>query len=320
MKKRERVIGAIKREPVDKIPSGFSLHFPAGEAKGGKAVDAHIRFFEETDTDIIKIMNENLVPRVSGVKEPEDFDKIPEISMEDEFMKAQVELTREILKRCDPDSFSLGTLHGIVASSVHPFEADGIEYLDARKLVLASLRKNEKPVLAAFDRITEGMCRLAKTYVELGVDGIYYAALGGEAALLTDEEHEQWFKPYDLKIMKAIKDAGGYCFLHICKDGLNMERYRDYASLADVVNWGVYEAPFSLEDGKKLFPEKTIMGGLKNRSGVLIDGTREELSAAVKEASEIVGRTGFILGADCTLPTEIPYERVRMAVDEAREL
>jgi uroporphyrinogen decarboxylase len=62
------------------------------------------------------------------------------------------------------------------------------------------------------------------------------------------------------------------------------------------------------------------MGGLKNRSGVLIDGTREELSAAVKEASEIVGRTGFILGADCTLPTEIPYERVRMAVDAAREL
>ena len=152
------------------------------------------------------------------------------------------------------------------------------------------------------------------------MDGIYYAALGGEAALLTDEEHEQWFKPYDLKIMRAIKDAGGYCFLHICKDGLNMERYRDYASLADVVNWGVYEAPFSLEDGKKLFPEKTIMGGLKNRSGVLIDGTREELSAAVKEASEIVGRTGFILGADCTLPTEIPYERVRMAVDAAREL
>ncbi len=320
MKKRERVIGAIKGEPIDKIPSGFSLHFPAGEARGEKAVDAHIRFFEETDTDIIKVMNENLVPRASGVKNPEDFDKIPEISMKDEFMKAQAELTGEILKRCDPDSFSLGTLHGIVASSVHPFEADGIEYLHARKLVLDSLRKNEKPVLAAFDRITEGMCQLVKTYVELGIDGIYYAALGGETDLLTDEEHERWFKPYDLKIMKAIKDAGAYCFLHICKDGLNMERYRDYAPLADVVNWGVYEAPFSLEDGKKLFAGKTIMGGLKNRSGVLIDGTREEIFEAVKEAAEIVGRTGFILGADCTLPTEIPYERIRMAVEAAREL
>ncbi|MFR2985507.1 MAG: hypothetical protein ACLTMD_05415 [Clostridium sp.] len=42
--------------------------------------------------------------------------------------------------------------------------------------------------------------------------------------------------------MKAIKDAGGYCFLHICKDQLNMDRYKDYGPYADVVNWGVYEA------------------------------------------------------------------------------
>ena len=320
MKKRERVIRAIKGEEVDKIPSGFSLHFPTSVAKGEQAVEAHLDFFEKTDTDIIKIMNENLVPVVSGIKEPEDFDKIPAVSMNDEFMKHQVELTKRILEKSDPTAFSLGTLHGIVASSVQPFEMGGMEYLKARKFVLDSLRKNEKPVLAAFDRITEGMCELAKTYIHLGVDGVYYAALGGEADLLTDEEHTRWFKPYDLKIMKAIKEAGGYCFLHICKDGLNMERYRDYGELTDVANWGVYEAPFSLKEGRKLFPKTCIMGGLKNRSGVLIDGSKEEIHQAVKDIAEEAGRTSFILGADCTLPTEIPYERVRMAVEAARTL
>lgn len=320
MEKRERVIKAIHGEPTDKIPSGFSLHFPPEEKEGQRAVDAHIRFFEETDTDIIKIMNEHLVPRVSGIRKAKDFERIPEISMEDDFMKKQVELTRKILKRCDSRAFSLGTLHGIAASSIHPIEADDVEYLEARKLVLKALREDEKPVLEAFERITEGMCKLARTYIELGVDGIYYAALGGEAGLLSDEEHAQWFKPYDLRIMKAIKDAGGYCFLHICKDGLKMERYRDYTPFADVVNWGVYEAPYSLEEGKKLFEGTTIMGGLKNRSGVLVDGSEEELRQEIRKAVQAVGKTGFILGADCTLPTEIPYERIRMAVEAARTL
>ena len=38
--------------------------------------------------------------------------------------------------------------------------------------------------------------------------------------------------------MKAIKDAGGYCFLHICKDQLNMDRYKDYGPYADVGELG----------------------------------------------------------------------------------
>ena len=51
MTKKERVIAAIEGREPDKIPSGFSLHFPKEIAFGDAAVDAHIRFFEESDTD-----------------------------------------------------------------------------------------------------------------------------------------------------------------------------------------------------------------------------------------------------------------------------
>lgn len=124
-----------------------------------------------------------------------------------------------------------------------------------------------------------------------GVDSVYYAGLGAETRWYTDEEFAKWIKPFDLKIMKAIKDAGGYCFLHMCKSGLNMKRYdEDYAALSDVVNWGVYEAPMSLEDGKKQFPGKTILGGLENRSGVLVDGdeydVRREVIKGLLKTSE----------------------------------
>ena len=109
--------------------------------------------------------------------------------------------------------------------------------------------------------------------MKAGVDAVYYAALGGEYRYYTDEEFAEYIEPLDKQVMTAIRENGGYCFLHICKDRLNMKRYAGYNEYADVVNWGVYEAPFSIEEGKKLFPGTTIMGGLANRSGVLVEGT-----------------------------------------------
>ena len=320
MTKKERVLAAIHQQETDGIPSGFSLHFPEAQKKGEACVKAHLDFFRETDTDICKIMNENLIPVFGEIHSPSDYEKlIPKLSMQDDFMRAQMELTKEILTGCDKDAFTMGTLHGICASGIHPIEQTGVNYYAARQMQVDFLRWDEKKMLSAMQRITDVLCDLAKAYIDAGVDAVYYAALGGEHIFFTDEEFEKWIKPFDLQIMKAIKDAGGYCFLHICKDGLNMNRYRDgYPALADVVNWGVYEAPYSLEDGRKLFGGKTVMGGLPNRHGVLVDGTADDVRAEVQKIIDGFGRKGFILGADCTLATEQDLSLVRAAVEEAR--
>lgn len=319
MTKKERVLAAVRREPVDHVPTGFSLHFPEQCKKGDAAVSAHLQFFRETDTDIIKIMNENLVPDVGDILRPKDWDKIPSYSLKDSFMQAQLDLVKKILDQADGDAFSLGTLHGICASAIHPIEVR-YGYEKVRELFCTHFREDKSPMLEAWKRIADGMCQLAAAYIELGVDGIYYAALGGETRYFTDEEFEEAILPFDHEILRAAKDAGAVNFLHMCKDGLHMERYASYLDLADVVNWGVYETDFSLEEGKKLFPGKTIMGGLRNRSGVMVEGSIPELKRAAREVIQSFGKEGFILGADCTLPTEIPYERIRAIAEAAREL
>lgn len=321
MTKRERVIAAIEGKEVDKIPCGFSLHFPKEVAFGDAAVDTHIKFFEESDTDILKIMNENLVPYMGEINQGSDYHMVREMSLNDQYMKDQIDLVEKILKRCDRNAFTLGTLHGITASSIHPLEKMDPDYTydEVRKKLCRLLREDKHTVLTGMRRIADVMSELARKYIELGVDGVYYAALGGETRFFTDEEFEQYIKPFDLQIMKAIKDAGGYCFLHICKDKLNMNRYKDYGFYADVVNWGVYEAPFSLEEGRKMFSGKTIMGGLPNRHGVLVDGPAE---AVKKEVHRVIGEFGtkhFILGADCTLATEQDMDLLKAAVEAARE-
>lgn len=318
MTKRERVLAAIQGREVDVVPTGFSLHFPLEGASGDKGVRSHLDFFRQTDTDIMKIMNENLVPDVGEIRTPDDWNKIPSYSLQDGFMRNQIEMVKNILDQADAEAFSLGTLHGICASAIHPIEAR-YGYEGVRKLFCAHIRENKQPVLEAFKRITDGMCQLAVAYKGLGLDGIYYAALGGERHYFTDDEFAEVIEPFDKEILKAAKAEGLYNFLHMCKDNLNMGRYESYNALADVVNWGVYETDFSLEQGRRMFPGTTVMGGLANRSGVMVDGTIEELKEAAKGIIRDYGKTSFILGADCTLPTEIPYERIHAIVEAARE-
>lgn len=318
MNSRERVIAAINKEPVTEIPSSFSLHFPQGCEYGEKSVAAHLEFFERTDTDIYKIMNENLLPACDGIGCGSDWKLIPTFSKNDAWMTRQVDLVKRILDQCSPNHFTMGTLHGVVASSLHLIEKT-YGYDTGRLVMPKHLRQNKDAVVDVYKRVAEIQCILAEEYIKAGLDSVYYAALGGEYRYYTDEEFESYIAPLDKQIMTAIRESGGYCFLHICKDRLNMQRYADYNEYADVVNWGVYEAPFSLEEGKKLFPGTTIMGGLANRSGVLVEGTEEEIRTEVKKVIENNGRTGFILGADCTIPTEIEYWRVHAAAAAARE-
>lgn len=319
MNKRERVIAAINKDVVDYVPCGFSLHFPTASAYGEAGVKAHLDFFKQTDTDIVKIMNENLVPYMGELTSAGEYERLVRgLSIKSDFMQAQVDFTKRILDSCDPTSFSMGTLHGVTASSIHPLEKMGMLYDDTRAYLVKLLREDKAKMKSAMQRITDCMCELARAYVELGVDAVYYAALGAETRYFTDEEFAECIAPMDKQIMKAIKEAGGYCFLHMCKDHLNMYRYETYQEDCDVVNWGVYEAPFSLEDGRKLFPGKTVMGGLKNRSGVLVDGSDEEIRTEVENIINKFGRTGFILGADCTLATEQDMHRLQVAVAACR--
>ena len=98
MNKKERVIAAINKKTVDYVPCGFSLHFPENENSGKAGVEAHLRFFREADTDIDKIMNENLVPSpAKGSVFPEGYAPVAEMDLVGTIIKDQVEFSKEII-------------------------------------------------------------------------------------------------------------------------------------------------------------------------------------------------------------------------------
>lgn len=320
MTKKERVLAAIHQQPVDYVPSGFSLHFDPALHGTPAEITAHLDFFAKTDTDIQKIMNENLVPDFGPVTAPEDWKNLGSFSRSAKFIQDQLEFTKRLLDQADPDAYNLGTLHGIVASSIHPIE-HRYGYVPVRMLQCEHLRCGKPYFLDAMKRIADALCDLAEGYAQAGIDGLYFASLGGEGRYFTDAEFEEYIAPLDIRIMRAGHDAGLDIFLHCCKDGLVMERYQNYVPFSDVINWGVYENPkYPLESGRELFPGTTLMGGMSNtRSSPLHCGTPEQISSEVHSVLNTMGTSGFILGADCTLPSDTPYQNLRIAAQALRQ-
>ncbi len=320
MTKKERVLAAIHQQPVDYVPSGFSLHFDPSLHGTPAEIAAHLDFFAETDTDLQKIMNENLVPDFGPVTAPEDWKSLGSFSPNAAFIQNQLEFTKRLLDQSDPDAYSLGTLHGIVASSIHPIE-HRYGYVSVRKLQCEHLRCGKPYLLDAMKRITDALCNLAEGYARAGVDGLYFASLGGESHYFTDAEFEAYIAPLDIQTMRAGHEAGLDIFLHCCKDGLVMERYQKYAPFSDVINWGTYENPkYPLECGRELFPGVTLMGGISNaKSGPLHCGTPDQIVGEVQSVLNTMGTDGFILGADCTLPSDTPYQNIRIAAHATRQ-
>ena len=319
MTKKELVQKTLNGQIEEAVPSSFSIHFGPDYRYGDAAVKKHLEFFRDTDTDIIKIMNENLFPSNPGVKTSEDFNRIGPITRKSEFIVHQTDLVKAILDKTGGDSFSVCTIHGASFSFVHTMRPQYQALEEIRRVQVGLYRENPQPYLDAKKRIAEGLSLLVQSVLEAGCDGIYYAALGAEKDMFTAEEFEVEEAPFDKLVMQTAKEMGKTVILHMCKKKLEMERYASYAPYVDVVNWGIYENNISIEEGERIFPGKTILGGLENRSGIIVDGSLEDIREEVHRLRREMKGKKFILGADCTLGSDLPVERIRTATEAARD-
>lgn len=313
--KKERVIAAVRGQKVDYIPAGFWMHFPAQMHHGIEAVKAHIRFFRETDTDILKVMNENLVP-LNPISRAEDWKHIRPIDINSDYVKDQLDIIRRIKDEIKDEAVILATIHGVVASAFHSCK-DPSTYDTEGGVFKEHLKEKPQIVGNAFRILAEGLAQLSQACIEAGADGIYYAALGGETYRFTDEEFYEYIKPNDLYILNAVSHVPGFNILHMCKDKLNLSRYKEYP--ADVVNWSVHADNPPLTDARKLFPGKAVLGGLDSSTGSIVSGNPEDIEKEAQNVIELMKDYKFILGGDCTLPSGIPYERIRKVVEASKK-
>ncbi len=315
MNKHERVRAAIAGEAIDYVPSAFWLHFPPAQAFGDRAVQAHLDFYRDTDVDVLKVMNEALYRNDGPITSSAEWARWKPIRAHDPHFQRLLDLVKRIADRVGGEVPLLATIHGTFISTFHGSKRPE-DTIQARNAITEHLRASPDAVVPALRAVSESLTELSLACLEAGAHGIYYGAQGGEAHRFDETTFTQYIKPWDLVILRELAKHTDLLVLHICKDQVRLPLYGDYPCHA--ANWAVHDSDYSLTDGRAIFG-KAILGGLDDRSGVMVDGSEADIAHEVRQIIGGFGERGLILGADCTLPTEISRERIRAAVEVARE-
>ena len=202
-----------------------------------------------------------------------------------------------------------------------PFSS--IRFGTSDELVMRHLREDPKAIEYALDVIAQDNALLCeKLITEAGIDGVYYCVQGGEKNRFTPDEYRRYITPSDLKVLEHANRFSGYNVLHCCGwAGIpnNLEVWRDYPAAA--INWACFIENMGLCEGKEFFGGKCVLGGFDNRAtGLMYNGTREEIQEFTRELVQRSGSTGVMLGADCTLPATVDVNHIQWVVDAVSAL
>ena len=304
MNKVERVRAALAGSAVDRVPASFWYHFPPDRNRGQASVRAHLEYYREAGLDYLKVMNEHPYQANVTIQSAADWRKVRPAPIRARFYQEQLDELKAILDAVQGECLVITTLFGPFSSGNH---ASGHQ-------VTEHLKQDAQAVEEGLAAIADSLAEFAAACVGVGASGIYYSAQGGEADRFTQEEFETAIKPNDLTVLRAIARQGEFNLLHVCGERVRLGLYADYPSHA--VNWAVSKHDLTLKEGRSLF-RRTVVGGMDNR-GVIVDGSPDAIRGAVRHLIADSGTLGVILGADCTLPTDIPIGNIRLAVESTQ--
>jgi len=305
--KRQAVLSLIAGEgPPSIIPAAFFLHFDQAHHQGQAAIDRQLEFFRATGMDLIKIQFEQAIqPSIHG---PEDWRKIR--PQPEEFFEPTVRVVEGLVRAAQREALVILTLYSPFMWMVRIAKGENL-----------ANHFSEQPVAAAggLEAMTETVLNLVRACRRVGVDGFYASSQGGEAGRLPGREiFRKYVKPADLAVWEEIRTCE-FNVLHIC------DYEGGYADLGDFLDYPGQVINAGLQVGERTLQPREIaemfgrpfMGGME-RLGVIATGTPAEIrraaQAVLAEAPE-----RFILGADCTVPADTPWENLKAAIETAHE-
>lgn len=324
MSKRELVFGAFDNKKVERVPVGFWFHFAPENLFNDnpevikKNINGHQTFYDGFQPDFLKLMSDGYFtypnPAIDQVSTAADLKNVKAVGAK-EWIGKQVELVKELTNRFGKE---VATFYNIFSPATY------LKLLLTQQGVSFGKLVEEDPaaVRDTLLEIAKDIAALSKAVIsEGGADGIYLSAQNLQDTKLSKEDYLKYIAPAELAVLNAANEVSDYNILHICgyKGAKNdLSTYVDYP--AKIINWAVTVEGVSLEEGKKLFGGRAVVGGFGNtENDLLYKGSKEAIQAETKALLEKVGTQGVILGADCTVPSDISYEHLEWVRQAAKE-
>lgn len=310
MNKIERITSALKGEEVDRPPFSFWYHFGLQHMAGRKHAEAEVDFYRAYDLDFLKVMSDYPYPLPDGLEAVEtegDWRRIEPIAPDNGCWSEQLS--------------ALSMINDEIAEEAMFIETIFSTWTTARRLARSGSLPNARErypetLLAAMDAISTSLAGYAKQVLHRGAAGIFLSLGAATDDVMTSEEYETWGRPFDLKILEAVREAP-FNVLHIHGKRIHFDSLFDYPVSA--LNWSHFATEPSLNEGK-MRSRKTVMGGIDEASASHVSAP--EISEQVDNAIREVGMRGLIVTPGCSVPTdtrERSLREVKAAVERARK-
>ena len=321
--KRELVLKAFRGEPVDRVPVGFWHHFTnedewlvgfGNQAIIEKNLAGHQAFLAEVEPDFIKLMSDGYFAypneRLEKVQSIKDLADIEPLGADHPWISEQVELVQKIKAGFTED---LVAIYNIFAPVTY-FKWLVGKVAGGDDIIADFLAEDAVLTKRVLDVIAQDIAALTERIIkEAGADGIYLSVQSIQDARVSPEDYKAFIAPSELAVLEAANAAGGVNILHICGyEGArnDVHLFTDYP--AQVINWAVGPEGISLAEGRKLFGGRTVLGGFENgKDGLLYTGSQAAIQDETKRLIAGAGKEALIIGADCTIPSDIEAERIQ---------
>jgi uroporphyrinogen decarboxylase len=331
MTNKELLLAALNNQEVPRLPVGFWFHFVPDEekAKGlerpeaaDKSYEGHKRYLETVHPDFVKVMSDGFFgyPQKGqaakldlGAEAVGDLAKFQSVGEDHPWIQAQIAQVKRIAALQKDAMY----FYNIFSPSTT------LNRLIGREALVAFFREDPSLVADTLLRMAEGIAVQAVSAIRWGgADGVYLSVRNQDVNRISDEEYFRYFSPADRIVLDAANEASENNILHICgyRGCRNhLEAWTGYPAKA--YNWAVNVEGLSLSAGKKLFGGAAVIGGFANTAQDLIyKGSRKEIEDCTEKIIAEAGRKGVILGADCTVPDDTPFEHFEWVREKAKVL
>lgn len=190
---------------------------------------------------------------------------------------------------------------------------------DRNENIMFELFKTHTDVIkTALENITDTFVDYVHKVMDAGADGFFHAEIGwARAGYMEKSEWEEWVKPYDLKILNAIREKGGVVMFHTCGMKSNPEWFVDLP--IDILHWdqGAEGNP-PLENSDQWLKGMIPMGGVDEM--LFGNDKAEEIREATLKTVRANRDLAYILAPYCSISPDSSDEEIfafRRARDEA---
>ncbi|HSF23694.1 MAG TPA: uroporphyrinogen decarboxylase family protein [Blastocatellia bacterium] len=299
MNKIERVTLALRGGEVDRPPFSFWYHFGLQHMPGRKHAEAEIDFYRVYDLDFLKVMNDYPYPLPGGLDalaSEEDWNNVELIGGSDERWREQLEALSMINQAIGREAMFIETIFSPWTTARRLTPTGSLD--EARAL-------HPRALLAAMEPIAGSLAAYAVEAVARGASGIFLSLGAATDDVMTADEYERWGRPFDLKVLNAVREAP-FNVLHVHGKRIHFDSLVDYPVAA--MNWSHFATAPSLAEGR-VRSGKTVLGGIDEAAAAHLSPKRIE--AQVAHALGEVGRRGLIVTPGCSVPTDTPVACLR---------